>query len=64
MTGTFTNQVLIDQILSPKGQHLLQDFPNLVRGEPGKEVPPQNWFDCSRSLSLLGIKPRHESETA
>lgn len=39
-------------------------FPDTTRGVPGKEVPPQNWFDCSRSLKTLGITPTHESKTA
>jgi hypothetical protein len=39
-------------------------FSNAVRGEPGKAVPPQNWFDCSRSLKTLDLAPTHESKTA
>lgn len=62
--GTFTIQVLLDHIHDPANAHLLSAFPKAVRGIPGKEVPPQNWFDCSRSLKVLDMKPTDEGRTA
>lgn len=59
--GTFTLQVLLDHIHKAGVPDV---FPDAVRGEPGKEVPPQNWFDCSRSLKALELTPTHESRTA
>ncbi len=61
-TRTFTIQTLLDHVLG--NEKLVAAFPSITRGEPGAAVPPQNWFDCSRSLKTLGIEPTHESRTA
>lgn len=61
-TRTFTIQTLLDHVLG--NEKLVAAFPNITRGEPGAAVPPQNWFDCSRSLKTLRIEPTHESRTA
>lgn len=59
--GTFTLQVLLDQI---HAAGVPAEFPEAIRGEPGATVPPTNWFDCSKSLKELDLKPTHESSTA
>ncbi|GMK54055.1 hypothetical protein CspeluHIS016_0106410 [Cutaneotrichosporon spelunceum] len=61
-TRTFTIQTLLDHVTG--NDKLMAAFPDTVRGPPGKPVPPQNWFDCSHSLKVLGIELTHESKTA
>ncbi|KAL7420788.1 hypothetical protein Q5752_004741 [Cryptotrichosporon argae] len=59
---TFTLQVLIDHVRTQP--HLVEAFAKLVDGTPGAPVPPQNWFDCSRSLKTLGMTPTPDKSTA
>lgn len=60
-TRTFTIQTLLDAVATPE---FLAAFPKTVRGVPGTPVPPQNWFDCTKSLKMLDVTPTHESRTA
>lgn len=62
MLGAFTIQVLLDHIIN--NERYTTAFPKVVRGTPGAPVPPQNWFDCTKSLKTLNIQPTHERKTA
>lgn len=62
IAGTFTHQLLLDHVRSQP--EMVQAFPKATQGKPGTEVPKQNWFDCSRSEKMLGLKPTPERDTA
>jgi hypothetical protein len=55
---------LLDHLAQHANGDVAAMFPNMIKGKPGAEVPPINWFDCSRSLKELGITPTSEKDTA
>ncbi|KAI5474685.1 D-lactaldehyde dehydrogenase [Pseudohyphozyma bogoriensis] len=50
-------QAFIDFLHEPEQKELIEAFPKIVRGIPGKEPGVQNWIDASKARKTFGWEP-------
>lgn len=61
-SGRFNYQMLLDYLHDDK--ELSEAFPRATKGKRGQEPPPQNIYDVSNAIKILGYKPTSAKSTA
>lgn len=62
LAGRFNYQMLLDYLHD--NEELAKAFPRATKGKKGQAPPPQNIYDVSNSVKILGYKPTSAESTA